>query len=243
MKHAVHQLFEQRLAQSTRPFRARGGRVKRCAQCRIDENYCLCALRPHAQSNAGFLILYYDDEILKPSNTGKLMADLFPDTFAYIWQRTTVEADLTALLSDPKWCPVVVFPSEYASPERVVFNDELHLPNDRRPLFVFFDGSWREAKKMFRNSPYLDSAPLLSITPNRRSNYQIRKASRDLQLSTAEVASYVLDTIGESSNAELLRAWFDLFSYRYQMGVKRQNKGDPTAEARLIACLAEHEKR
>jgi len=193
----------------------------------------MCDLRQTASSNANFLILFYDDEVLKPSNTGKLIADLFPQTFAFIWQRTTVSEELASMLADQQWYPIVVFPAEYAGSTRTVYEDNPIIPKNKRPLFVFLDGSWREAKKMFRNSPYLDSFPVLSINPKQLSKYLVRKATRDHQLATAEVASFVLDGIGEHHNGELLRAWFDLFSYRYQQGVQRKNQGDANAETRF----------
>lgn len=234
-KHAVQQLFEKRMARATKPFAARGGRVQRCPQCRVDRQFCICPLRPTAQSNAAFVLLYYDDEVLKPSNSGRLIADLFPDTFAFIWQRTAVEPDLLALLQDPTWLPIVVFPEEYAAPDRVLCQPTAPDLQGRRPLFILLDGSWREAKKMFRNSPYLDAFPVWSVTPSGPSRYQVRKAAKEVQLATAEVAAMVLAELGETTNAALLHAWFDLFGFRYQMGVKRVNQGDAGAEARLLA--------
>lgn len=239
VRHAVNNLFERRLAQSTRPFRARGADVTRCALCRIDVRHCMCDLRPRATSEAAFLLLYYDDEVLKPSNTGKLIADLFDDTFAFIWQRTDVSSQMTDILNAPGWYPVVVFPAEHALPERTVLDSVLSVPEGKRPLFILLDGSWREARKMFRKSPYLDRFPVLSVTPEQVSAYQVRKAVRKHQLATAEVASCVLDGFGEPANARLLRAWFDVFSFRYQQGVTRQNRGDASAERRLQAILSE----
>jgi DTW domain-containing protein YfiP len=180
-------------------------------------------------------LLYYDDEVLKPSNSGRLIADLFPDTFAFIWQRTAVEPDLLTLLQDPTWLPIVVFPEEYAAPDRVLCQPTAPDLQGRRPLFILLDGSWREAKKMFRNSPYLDAFPVWSVTPSGPSRYQVRKAAKEVQLATAEVAAMVLAELGETTNAALLHAWFDLFGFRYQMGVKRVNQGDAGAEARLLA--------
>ena len=73
--------------------------------------------------------------------------------------------------------------------------------------------------------------------PNGAVGYQVRKAAKDVQLATAEVAATVLAQLGETTNAALLHAWFDLFGYRYQMGVKRVNQGDAGAEARLLTLI------
>jgi hypothetical protein len=65
-------------------------------------------------------LLMADIEPLKPSNTGWLIADVVPDTFAFGWARTEVDPALLALLADPQWQPYVVFPGEFVAPERVV---------------------------------------------------------------------------------------------------------------------------
>ncbi|TCS42403.1 tRNA-uridine aminocarboxypropyltransferase [Reinekea marinisedimentorum] len=236
-KHAVHRLFEERLSRATRPFQARGKLVVRCPRCRIHQSYCICNLVPELHSAAGFLLLFYDDEVLKPSNSGKLIADLIPDTYAFIWQRTEVNPQVLTLLQQEQWYPVLVFPAEYALAEREVFEDELKVPEHKRPLFILFDGTWREAKKMFRKSPYLDQFPVLSITPEALSKFQIRKSSRGHQLATAEVAASVLSVFGEHGNGAVMNAWFDLFNYRYQQGKTAVNLGNEHAERDFLAAV------
>ncbi|OBU20329.1 tRNA-uridine aminocarboxypropyltransferase [Photobacterium aquimaris] len=213
--HAVHTLYEERLARSTRPFLARGCKVQRCRQCMLRTHLCICEHRPLAKSNAAFLLVMFDDEILKPSNTGRLIADVFEDTFAYIWSRTEPNVEMLALLDDPQWQPYVVFPAEYA-PEREA--KTIELETGKRPLFIMLDGSWAEAKKMFRKSPYLDRFPLLSINPDKPSRYKMREASKENQLGTAEVAARIIDVFGEHHNAELLDLWFDVFRENYIAG-------------------------
>lgn len=200
----------------------------------------MCHLRPETTSKAGFLLLYYDDEILKPTNTGKLIADLFPDTYGFIWSRTEAEPKLLRLLQNPVWQSYVVFPSEYVFDDRPVFENRITVPEGKRPLFILLDGSWREAKKMFRKSAYLSNLPVLSISVGQLSDYQVRKATRDHQLATAEVASFALKAFGELHNQRLLQTWFSVFTYRYQMGVKQSNRGDPSAEQDLARLVAEN---
>jgi len=218
--HALHKLYEQRLSQSTRPFLARGGRIERCVNCMLLPYLCICALKTTAQTNSAFLLLMYDDEILKPSNTGRLIADLVPDTFAYIWSRTKPNTEMLALLQDPQWQPVVIFPAEYSQPERVI--SESNQLSDKKPLFILLDGSWAQAKKMFRKSPYLDNLPVLSFSPENISRYLVRKAVKDNQLATAEVAALALERIGEQYNSEQLALLFEVFKENYMLGKERK---------------------
>ncbi|WP_413701173.1 tRNA-uridine aminocarboxypropyltransferase [Psychromonas sp. KJ10-10] len=226
--HALHRLYEQRLSQSTRPFLARGGRIKRCLNCMLLPYLCICPFKKNVKTNSAFLLLMYDDEILKPSNTGRLIADLVPDTFAYIWSRTEPDNEMLQLLNDPKWQPIVIFPAEYSQPERLI--DSTHdIATDKKVLFILLDGSWAQAKKMFRKSPYLDALPVLSFSPQKLSRYLVRKAVKDNQLATAEVASLALSVLGEQENAKQLALLFDVFKENYMLGKERKPLPDDLA--------------
>ena len=233
--NAVHQLYLHRKSISTTVYSSRGWKVKRCEKCRIGLSHCICELTPNVKSNAGFLLLMYDTEILKPSNTGKLIADVVPDTYAFLWSRTETNKELLALLNDDQWQPFVVFPEQYAEVGREIINDSVQVNKGKRPLFVMLDGSWREAKKMFRKSPYLNKFPVVSFNPEVSENnelmsrYQIRQAVVSNQFATAEVAARVLDMCGEQVNANILDLWFDVFNYQYKQSVCQTNTGNPHA--------------
>ncbi|WP_068547125.1 tRNA-uridine aminocarboxypropyltransferase [Thalassotalea crassostreae] len=243
--HAVHKLYQIRKSISTREFKARGAGVKRCEQCRIDQRYCICSMVKQSPCNAAFLLLMFDDEVLKPSNTGRLIADVIPDTHAFIWQRTQVSEQLQLLLEDEKYQPYIIFPEQYAMPGQVVFTDKPQGGDDgKTPLFIVIDATWRQAKKIFRKSPYLHHLPLLSFTNNGQgessedSRYHVRKTVKEGHLATAEVASKALAMFGFSRSAGLLDRWFDVFSYRYQKWVMQANKGDENAIDNYQAFIA-----
>ncbi|GHE86870.1 tRNA-uridine aminocarboxypropyltransferase [Thalassotalea profundi] len=239
--HSVQKLYLQRKNTSTKPFKARGFRVERCENCRLASAHCICQWRHQCHSGVGFLLLMYDAEVLKPSNTGRLIADIIPECFAFIWSRTEVDPSLLSILNDSQWQPFVVFPQDYATESQQITNCVPTLPNNKKPLFIMLDGSWREAKKMFRKSPYLNQFPVLSIDLNhlaiedKNSQYQIRKAINPNQLATAEVASHILNLAGENQNAEILKAWFNVFTYQYQKSVCRTNYGDPQSLEKYLA--------
>lgn len=211
--HAVARQRALRLAASSKPFVARGANLQRCTDCRLPPTHCICALRPVVPSNAGFCLLLGDIEALKPTNTGWLIADVVPDTWAFGWSRTEVDPALNALLTDPQWQPHVVFPPEYAAPSRVVSGP---VPDDnRRPLFVLLDGTWSEARKMFRKSPYLQNLPVMGLHPDHSSQYRLRRSAQDHHFCTAEIGAMCLDLAGDAPAADALDAWFGLFSERY----------------------------
>jgi len=220
MPHAVSLLFAARLARSAKPFLARGGfKRERCTGCRLMPSHCMCALRPSVATRAGVCLLMADIEPLKPSNTGWLVADVVADTFAFSWARTETDPALLALLADPQWQPYVVFPGEYAAPERVVTTVELpaapHEETARRPLFILLDGTWAEARKMFGKSPYLNHLPVLSLEPGQASSYQLRRSRRDDHFCTSEVAALCFQLAGETVAAQTLSAYLAVFTHHY----------------------------
>ena len=221
--HAVSRLRTERLARSSKPFLARGGsRVERCAGCRLPPSHCLCRLQLATPARAGVCLLMADIEPLKPSNTGWLIADVLADTFAFGWARTEVDPALLTLLADPQWQPYVVFPSEYAAPERLV-TELLAAPataatntiNTKRPLFILLDATWPQARKMFHKSPYLDPFPVLGLQPQQLSRYRLRRSRRDEHVCTSEVAALCLELAGDHAAAHTLAAYLDVFTHHY----------------------------
>lgn len=258
--HAVARLRTACLASSsTRPRLDRvSPRQARCEACRLVGSHCLCALRPVVPTRSGMCLIMAEFEALKPSNTGWLVADVVPDTHAFSWSRTRTDPALLALLADPQWQPWVVFPGEFADPARVVTALPPEAPGDTRPgtadpaqrgaapssprpLFILLDGTWSEARKIFRKSPWLDRFPVLSLRPDQRSGYRLRRSAHAHHFCTAEVAALCLTLAGEPLAAQTLQAYLDVFSNRY-LQARQSLPPDPAdaAHQRLRALQQQH---
>ncbi len=179
----------------------------------------------------------HDVEPLKPSNTGWLIADIVPDTHAFTWKRTAVDPALLALLADPQYQPMVVFPGEYAERERVI--SAVETVADKRPLFILLDATWTEARKMFRKSPYLNQLPVLSLQADVLSRYRLRRSTRSEHLCTAEVAALCLGLVGDNLAASALDSWLDAFTDHY-LGAKYHRTPDlDDATHRALSALGQ----
>ena len=222
--NAVLRLRAERLARATRPFLARGNRVRRCQRCLLVTGYCLCnTIVPHP-ANSRFCLVMFDTEPMKPSNTGRLIADILPLTDAFQWSRTEPPEALLDLVKNPDYQPMVVFPSSYAGPERQVLSTP---PSGKPPLFIMLDGTWPEARKMFRKSPWLDNLPLISVDLSRVSAYSLREVHAEGQYCTAEVAIALLDLAGDTGAATALSQHFTRFRENYLAG-KAHHQGNIT---------------
>lgn len=216
MNNSVLQLRQQQIAAAKREYKARGAKLTRCQRCLLAQPLCICAQITPAHCASAVCLLMYHNESFKPSNTGRLIADIVPDNYAFRWDRTEPDPALLALLANPKYQPFVVFPAENLPVERVCYQIEKQ-PN-KTPLFIFLDGTWREAKKMIRKSPYLDNLPVLAIAPQQLSDYKLRVAPHAHQLGTAEVAIMVLQLANELDAATKLTHHFIAFRDAYLRG-------------------------
>ncbi|WP_349304672.1 tRNA-uridine aminocarboxypropyltransferase [Pseudoalteromonas sp. BDTF-M6] len=223
MTNSVLKLRTQQIAMAQREFKARGSKLSRCESCLLAQPLCICAGVEQVPCDVAVCMLMYHNESFKPSNTGRLIADIVPDNHAFRWDRTEPDPALLALITDPQYQAYVVFPSEGMAPERVC--NQVQRQGDKKPLFIFLDGTWREAKKMVRKSPYLDELPILSISPEKLSDYRLRVAPHAHQLGTAEVAIMVLQLAGETEAAKKLEQHFVAFRGAYLKG-KRSKLSD-----------------
>ena len=223
MKNAVLALRAQQISESRREFNARGGKLDRCEQCLIAKHYCICKGVEHAQCDAAVCLLMYHNESFKPSNTGRLIAEIVPNNYAFRWDRTDPDPAFLALINDPQYQPMVVFPAEDVEEGRAI--TEVNIEEGKKLLFIFLDGTWREAKKMIRKSTYLDNLPVLSVTADKLSDYRLRVAPHAHQLGTAEVGIMVLALAGEMDASIKLEQHFIKFRDAYLLG--KRNKGRP----------------
>ncbi len=234
MNNQFLQLKQQRLQRATKPFMARGNKVQRCSQCMLAQSLCICRWRKNAELDAGFCLLMHGQEILKPTNTGKLIADVFTQqTYAFEWHRTESDPRLLELLSKPKWQPILVFPEEYVEPSMLLCEeqpsneqngDEHHSieRTDARPLFVILDGTWAQCKKMYRCSDYLRRLPVLSLRPELESDFKLRKAPEASHLCTVEVAVEVLKWFKADVQSAHLYHYYQIFNRHYYASRRSQ---------------------
>ncbi len=226
------------LQTSTRPYRARGASVERCDACQLAQPWCICAWQVRVRVNIEFVLILHRDEVFKPTNSGRLLDDLFPgQCHAYEWSRQDPPEDLLVRLQNPARTVGILFPPRDDRQVHLLGSDR---PVTAKPLtVVVLDGTWRQASRMLRLSPWLAQLPLLSIGGAQASSYQVREAPVAGQLATAEAAAQVLAAAGEREGAATLRDYFRIFS-EHSLASRQQRPVDTgsAAHQRLAHRLA-----
>lgn len=200
-----------------REFKARGSFVIRCEGCQLPELNCLCPYKVEAESGVQVWLITHPLEHNKPTNTGRLIADVLAPTRVFTWYRTAPDETLLSLLADERYAPFVVFPDDQPDYAHRVVDIEAvkHERQQRIPVLILLDGTWRQARRIFRKSPYLDGLPVLPLHTQRLTRYRLRKPASDAHLCTAEVAAELLRQAGESEAANSLDDYFDAFNHSY----------------------------
>lgn len=216
-KNQFHRLRERCIAESTREFAARGKSVVRCERCQLAAYACICQWNPCLQSAAEFVLLLHRLEVFKPTNTGRLIADVLPEqTHVFCWSRTEPEQQLLDLLCDENRQCFLVFPAdtpEAKAKPREVF---LQIPDSHKtPTFILLDGTWKQSSRMFHLSRWLEQVPCIVLPEGSLRGYAVRKSHQDDYFSTAEAAALCLQMVGESTNSQILLDYFQLFNEHY----------------------------
>jgi len=171
----------------------------------------------------------HTDEILKPTNTGRLISDVLPDNcFAFEWSRTEPDPDLLKLLNDPNRDIVIIYPTQE---NRVTYRYQAGVKNDKKLTLLVLDGTWRQSKKIFNLSEWLQKFPTFELNVHTQANYGLRKAPHANQLSTAEATAVALAQANELTAAKVLDNYFSIFNHHYS--ASRSNKPPQQTQAHV----------
>ncbi|MCV6021113.1 DTW domain-containing protein, partial [Escherichia coli] len=88
-------------------------------------------LQPDIDSNVACMLIVSENEVFKPSNTGRLIADTVKETYVYQWNRTEPSQEMLDLLSNDDYQPVIVFPADYVDQPELLL-DGLHTEHVHR---------------------------------------------------------------------------------------------------------------
>jgi len=180
----------------------------------LQKQSCICDMKSKIQAKVQFCLLSHPYELYKPTNTGRLIVDSIAGSRVFKWHRTEPDPEFIHLINDPAIDPYLVFPEEADYQHRM---SSFIYKGGRQPLFIILDGTWRQARRIFRLSRYLDNLPVISLSNPRCSSYSLRKAATKNQLCTVEVAAALLEQIGDEPAAEHLQSYFELFNERYRL--------------------------
>lgn len=175
-----------------------------CSGCLLSHN-CVCEYLPSVSAPFHIALLMHENEQQRETNTGRWLLKAVQPTSEHVWQRKLPCSKLIKLIEDQDYQPLLVFPSEESQP--LEHMAQLASQQRKTPLFIVLDGTWQEAKKMLRKSPWLSELSAVHLTPQSASSYQLRRNQDTGNLCTLEVGAEIIHALGQEHQAEQLRTF------------------------------------
>lgn len=176
-----------------------------CIQCTLPLENCICCQWPKLTLHH-YAILFHPREKQKRTSTGRLIARL-GNIQSNSWHRLNSE-QLHRHYSDYK----LVYP--ICADHDNLATQAASTPNPHDKL-LFIDGTWQQAAKMLRQSPWLNQLPRVSISQTSPSMFRLRRNQTENGLSTLEAMAFCLFEQGRSQSSQDLLEFFALFQSGY----------------------------
>ncbi|MCB2294628.1 DTW domain-containing protein [Clostridium algoriphilum] len=187
-----------------------------CNKCGLPSLNCICEGAPNIKTKAKIWILSPEKEFYRPSNTARILALANPSsTEIFLWERTKIPKKLISNLNNDIYDVFLLFPIEDIETQsrKVEYKNKGKIP-----AFIILDGTWKEARKIIRRSSYLKKVPIISLNPNFKSNYDLRRGASSGNLCTIEAAIEVFKINEEIENSQVIDEFYNLFLKSYKAG-------------------------
>ena len=192
-----------------------------CYKCFWPQALCWCQSLQPMETRTRFVFLMHPKEYKEEkAGTGRLTHLCLPNSELHMGKGFDDHATVQALLNDPQYFPVLLYPGAEAvnlsaagskeqgasiakASEPKAGSAENSAPGSvlqalysqlahRRLAVIILDATWSGARKMLRLSPSLQRLPRLTFTPSAPSRYVIKQQPQVGCLSTLEAVHELL---------------------------------------------------
>jgi DTW domain-containing protein YfiP len=164
------------------------GKRHYCERCKYPLKTCICSGLSRVESRIKISILQDPIESKHAKNTARLALLMLENATVYVGLTPDDFTDVQNLVKHSKKT-LLIYPSDQATKLTEVQNVKQcdHL--------ILLDATWRKAKKLWLNNPWLHNLTACAIEPEQTSAYHIRKAPDNNSLSTLEALAETLRVV------------------------------------------------
>lgn len=159
-----------------------------CWRCARPKKVCWCAHVPKLEASTRVLFLQHPREEFMPIGTARMAAACLPDAQIVVGTELDDHPIVRRALDDETRPCALLWPGPGAV-------DLAEAPPGGPLTLVVVDGTWALAKKLVRINPRIASLPRYSLSPERPSEYRIRREPRSECVSTLEAVMYALGAL------------------------------------------------
>jgi DTW domain-containing protein YfiP len=192
-----------------------------CYRCDKPACACLCSRIPQVENQTPIVLVQHKRESRHALGTARIarlgLAQVRVEVFA---------ADQTSTEALPPWLPegaAVLYPRKGAP------DLEALAPAERPKALVVIDGTWHQARALYRDHRWLARLPAVQLTPRAPSRYRIRREPAPNYISTIEAIVQALSVIEPETRdtASLISAFDALIDDQLDNRQKRSRDTRP----------------
>jgi DTW domain-containing protein YfiP len=184
----------------------------KCPQCKIQMKLCFCSdIEPVENKIKVSIIMHHREEHLT-TNTAKLATRMLKNSkicMRGLIDHPFVLSDLDILDDET---PYFLFPSTDAA---ILDEKFIELNTDKKIHLIVPDGTWNQAKKVYRREKDLHFIKCVKLPNGISSHYRLRKAPRADGVCTFEAISYSLNILESNTIHQKLMHVFDVMVERF----------------------------
>lgn len=168
-----------------------------CYKCFRPKESCVCSVLKSFDPGIKFVFLMHPKEAKRQrTGTGRIAHAGLLDSEIIMGIDFTKNERLCALLADPQYYPVLLYPSKDAwNSKKEGFKQEL---NGRKLLAIIIDSTWFCSKKMIALSTNIMALPKLSFSGLYSSIFTFKREPHPECVSTIETCYYLIKEFKES---------------------------------------------
>lgn len=185
-----------------------------CTKCNRPLTRCLCALITPCANRVELCIVQHPQETNNAKNSAALLLRSLARSQCLVGERFAPQQLQQALYQGNKQ-PLLLYPATACEQSLGLLPPaplgELSLLPSEQLRLVVLDATWKKSRKLLYLNPLLQQLPRLPLSQTPPSEYRIRKAEGENQLSTLEASCYALEQLEPGSSYQPLLAAFRLF--------------------------------
>lgn len=189
---------------------SRRHRLPRCRVCGLHIPLCVCPLMPRVELPVEFILVQHAVEIDRPTNTGRMVMGMLPNSRLITYAARGVPLDESPL-REPDTRYLLMFPRSGA---RVLSPEAVEPAPFRRTALVMLDGSWAQASHMARRITSLWPMTCVRLPEGPPGAWAIRRPLKPEQLCTLEAAIRAVAVLGRTDEAARMQEILALIESR-----------------------------
>lgn len=170
-----------------------------------------------------FVVLIHPIEVRRRIATGRMSHLILQGSHLISGQDYSQNSLVNELIEDKSRKSIILYPGVKSYNLSGRTEDEKAKQFSNEPLTIFvIDGTWATARKMIRQSENLISLPRVCFTPDKPSNFRVRKQPAPNCYSTIEAIHQTIELIGQSQGFDVQSRLHDRLLESFDGMVERQ---------------------